>query len=183
MSDNHYIIDDSWHDSGGYCDFLPIKDHPDLGFKSFKSKSKAIDARKNQILLAQFDLAPVPLSNICQIPYNFPESVLRYMKPENTYTGWGFITEKADLLPNNDINVPYKKIQDLVDSIWEKTRMKFWDCHENNIGYVKRGRSKKLVCIDTGAESFDSYSNAWGFQEPGPKCPYCLKYQCKCSEY
>ena len=62
-----------------------------------------------------------------------------------------------------------------------KTGLKFWDCHWYNIGTVKRGRKNKVVCIDTGKESFDGDSNAWGFAEPGPKCCYCEKYQCKCS--
>jgi hypothetical protein len=68
-----------------------------------------------------------------------------------------------------------------VDNIRDKTGLKFWDCHWTNIGYIKRGRRKLLVCIDTGAESFTPYCNAWGFEEPGPKCPYCDKYQCYCS--
>ena len=37
-----------------------------------------------------------------------------------------------------------------------------------NIGLIKR-RKKKLVCIDTGKESFSGYSNAWGYLDPGPK--------------
>ena len=28
---------------------------------------------------------------------------------------------------------------------------------------------------------FTPYCNAWGFEEPGPKCPYCDEYQCYCS--
>lgn len=179
MINNDYLIDESWHDSGGYCDFLPIKGHTDIGFKSFKAKKKATDAWQNQKLLSKFDLAPEPLSGICKIPFFYKPSVLKYITPEETLTGWGFVTEKADLMPC-DNGVPYKKIQDLVENIWKNTHMKFWDCHENNVGYVKRGRSKKLVCIDTGPESFKGYANAWGFEEPGPKCPYCLKYQCKC---
>lgn len=183
MIHSDYCIDDSWHDSGGYCDFLPIKGHSDIGFKSFKKKAKAIAAWKNQKKLSKFDLAPEPITNICKIAYNFDPCVLQYLSSENTISSWGFVTEKADPINTNRANnALYKKIQYLVDTIWEKTRMKFWDCHENNVGYVKRGRTKKLVCIDTGKESFDSYSNAWGFQEPGPKCPYCLKYQCRCSE-
>lgn len=181
MINYNYIIDSSWHDSGGYCDFLPIKGYPDLGFKSFKKHSKAIDAWNNQKKLSKFDLAPEPISDICKIVYDLDPAILPFLKPSNTISGWGFVTEKADLMNcDKTSDIPYKKIQDLVETIWAKTRMKFWDCHENNVGYIKRGRSKKLVCIDTGKESFISYSNAWGFEEPGPKCPYCFRYQCKC---
>ena len=171
-----------WHDSGGYCDFLPIKDHSDLGFKAFKKKSKAEQALVNQKLLARFDLAPQPITDLCKIPYGYALEILQVMTPKNTVTNWGFVTEKASLINLDTDIVPYKKIQQLVDAIREKAKIKFWDCHEHNVGYIKRGRSKKLVCIDTGKESFDSYSNAWGFAEPGPKCCYCNRYQCKCSE-
>jgi hypothetical protein len=72
---------------------------------------------------------------------------------------------------------PYVKLQNLVEKIKDKTGMKFWDCHWSNVGYLKG----KLVCIDTGKESFTPYCNAWGFEDAGPKCPYCSKYQCYCS--
>jgi hypothetical protein len=75
------------------------------------------------------------------------------------------------------------EIQNLVNIIHDKTGLKFWDCHYYNIGYVTRNKKSKLVCIDTGKESFDRECNAWGFSEPGPKCNYCKKYQCKCSIY
>ena len=75
-----------------------------------------------------------------------------------------------------------RNIQDLVDEIKEKTGLKFWDCHWYNVGTVVRNKKKKVVCIDTGKESFDGNANAWGFADPGPKCGYCLKYQCKCPE-
>ena len=75
-----------------------------------------------------------------------------------------------------------KNIQSLVEDIREKTGLKFWDCHWYNVGLVNRNNRAKLVCIDTGKESFNGVSNAWGFADPGPKCCYCNTYQCKCSE-
>ena len=77
----------------------------------------------------------------------------------------------------------YKQFLDLnlVDKIYQHTSIKFWDCHWTNVGYIKyRGRNK-LVCIDTGEESFQGYANAWGYEEPGPRCPYCNTYACECS--
>lgn len=181
MINNDYQVDDCEHYSGGYCDFLPIRNNPELGFKSFKHKKKAQQALNNQKILAKFDLAPHPITNLCKIPFYYDPKILMNWTPSITLTNWGFVTEVAKLIDYEDITqLPYKKIQDLVENILIKTKMKFWDCHENNIGYIKRGRSKKLVCIDTGKESFEPHSNAWGFQEPGPKCTYCNKYQCKC---
>jgi hypothetical protein len=175
MINKHYFAEDCDNDSGGYCDFLLIKDNPEIGFKSFKIKQKANVALNNQKLLAKFNLAPEPITDLCKI---------RYYNYSDLFTDWGFITEKANIIDYDNIKSTYlHKIQKLVEEIWKKTKLKFWDCHEHNVGYIKRGRKKIFVCIDTGKESFEPHSNAWGFQEPGPKCPYCLRYQCKCSEY
>lgn len=180
MINNNYLADsETISDSGGCCDFIPIKNYTDIGFKSFKNKNKAIVAYKNQKKLSKADLAPRIMSNLCKIPWYYDPELLKYWEPSETTTGWGYITELASLLPE-DSKIPYKKIQDLVDKIWEYARLKFWDCHLCNIGYIKRNGRKQLVCIDTGRESFIPMVNAWGFCEPGPKCPYCLRYQCKC---
>ena len=127
----------------------------------------------------------MPITNLCKIPYYFDPKILAVWTPKATTTNWGFVTERASLIDHYDHNMRpcLYKIQCLVENIWEKTRLKFWDCHEHNVGYIKRGRRKHFVCIDTGKESFDPHSNAWGFAEPGPKCCYCNRYQCKCVEY
>jgi hypothetical protein len=185
MINHDYVIDTDKveiSDSGGQCDYLYIKNEPHLGFKSFAKKNKAQQAYRIQKKLAKLDLAPKLFSGICRLAYYYDPKLLEFWNPTETITGWGFITERAVLMDYEN-PIPYKKIQDLVDSIWDRTKMKFWDCHENNVGYIKRGRFKKLVCIDTGKESFQCYANAWGFEQPGPKCSYCLRYQCKCSEY
>jgi len=180
MINNDYLVDTEWCDSGGYCDTMPIRNHPNLVFKSFKTKSRAESSYKNQKKLSKLNLAPDIFSALCKVPYYFDPELLKYWSPDQTTTDWGFVTEKAELL-EEDCKIPYKKIQDLVDNIRIQTKLKFWDCHLSNIGYIKRGRKKLLVCIDTGNESFTSYTNAWGFEEPGPKCPYCNRYQCYCS--
>ena len=123
----------------------------------------------------------MPLTDLCKIPYYFDPKILEVWTPTETTTGWGFVTEKAVLYDDKD-SLPYKHIQRLVEQIKQKTGLKFWDCHEHNVGYIKRGRKKHFVCIDTGKESFNPLSNAWGFAEPGPKCCYCNRYQCKCTE-
>lgn len=182
MINNDYLVDIEYSDSGGYCDFMPIRNHETLGFKSFKRKDKAQQALEYQKKLAAFNLAPIPVTDLCKIPYYFEPKILEVWTPNNTLTGWGFITEKASLINFDNSKSTYLyKIQKLVENIWIKTKLKFWDCHEHNVGYIKRGRKQFFVCIDTGKESFDPHSNAWGFPEPGPKCCYCNRYQCKCS--
>ena len=182
MINNDYLIDIDWCSSGGYCEFMPIRNEPTIGFKEFKFKDRALDSLKYQTILSKYDLAPKPITGLCKVPYYYDIELLRYWNPKETTTNWGYVTEKAIMI-DEDKEVPFKRIQDLVEEIKEKTSLKFWDCHMENIGIIKRGRKKKLVCIDTGKESFSGYSNAWGFLEPGPKCPYCSKYQCKCSAY
>lgn len=176
MINNDYLVDTSYMDnSGSYCDFLPIKGEDHLGFKSFKLKARADETYKIQKKLAKFNLAPKLITSVCKIPYHYDVEFLKYYEPKETITSWGYVTEKAILLDTED--TPYVRLQNLVDKIKDKTGMKFWDCHWNNVGYIKH----KLVCIDTGKESFTPYCNAWGFENAGPKCPYCNKYQCYCS--
>lgn len=179
MVNNDYLVDMSWCDSGGYCDFMPIRADNELGFKSFKTKKRAAESIKNQLILSEFNLAPRVVTELCKIPYSYDPELLKYWTPEDTVTSWGYVTKKAVALDVDD--TPYRKLQNLVHKIRQKTGLKFWDCHWTNIGYIKYKNKNKLVCIDTGKESFTPYCNAWGFIEPGPECPYCAKYNCKCS--
>lgn len=174
-----YLIDSKEKfDEGGYCQVYPIISHSNILFKEFSNLKKAnyaIDIQRN---LAQFDLAPRVYSDLCK---------LRFVS-DNTIIGtsnWGYITELAGPAWYNTKAEKYnilRKIQVLVDSIYKIAKLKFWDCHYYNTGWVCRNGYTKLVCIDTGIESFDGYSDAWGMGSPGPKCSYCNKYQCKCSE-
>ena len=176
MVNNDYLVDTSYmDDSGSYCDFLPIKGEDNLGFKSFKLKARADETYKIQKKLAKFNLAPQIITEVCKIPYSYDPELLKYWTPEQTVTSWGYVTEKATMLDIDDM--PYEELENLVNKIREKTGLKFWDCHWTNVGYI----NNRLVCIDTGKESFTPYCNAWGFLEPGPKCPYCNEYQCYCS--
>jgi hypothetical protein len=113
---------------------------------------------------------------VCKLPIKI-DNCLNY----KLNTNWGFITEKAKILDENVMKKRLRDIQDLVKNIEKKTKLKFWDCHYWNIGYIKRNNKAKLVCIDTGPESFNSDANAWGLNSPGPKCNFCMKYQCRCS--
>ena len=180
MINNDYLVDMSWCDSGGYCDFMPIRGDANLGFKSFKTKKRAVESIDNQLILAGFDLAPRLITDLCKIPYSYDPQLLKHWNPEETVTPWGYVTEKAITLDDQS-DIPYYKIQNLVDQIRDLTGLKFWDCHHQNLGLIKRNTQKILACIDTGQESFTPYCNAWGFLEPGPKCPYCNNYQCYCS--
>jgi hypothetical protein len=174
---NNYTINiDNWTVEGGYCDIFPITNEPNLIFKQFYKKYRATNAFSIQKKLSKFNLAPKLFSSVVQLEYS---SNLGLTGQSN----WGYITEKASLIDYDNVkeNSYLHKIQKLVEVIWEKTGLKFWDCHEHNVGYIKRGNKKYFVCIDTGKESFSPNVNAWGFSSPGPKCPYCNKYKCYCS--
>lgn len=171
-----YQIDyTGWFEEGGYCQFYPIINHNNLGFKEFYNKQKATKALSIQKKLAKFDLAPKVFSDIVKLEMvDLDDSSL------NTTSDWGYVTEIAD--SKRCTKIALKDIQSLVDEIYDKTKLKFWDCHYYNMGLIKRNGKQKLVCIDTGKESFDGCANAWGNNDPGPKCGYCQKYNCKCEE-
>lgn len=164
-----------YYDEGGSAEFYCVKQDKNLGFKQFRNKKHAISAWKQQKLLSKFGLAPKVIGNICKLKIDHPNYIGK--------TGWGFITEKAKLVDETKMKKRLREIQKLVDDIHSKTGLRFWDCHYYNIGYIKYKNKTKLVCIDTGNESFDRDSNAWGFSKPGPKCNYCNKYQCSCADY
>ena len=175
MINSDYLIDYSdWFDEGGYCQVYPIKDKKGLVFKEFRNKKKAQESYRYHKKLAKFDLAPKIYSTICKLEFA-KEDDLYQPEPSD----WGYITELAKTHTANT-KISMLDIQSLVDEIYSKTGLKFWDCHWYNVGLVKRGKKKKVVCIDTGKESFDPLCNAWGNENPGPKCGYCDKYRCKC---
>lgn len=174
MINTNYSIDYSdWFDEGGYCQVYPIKNHNDLIFKEFYTKERATKSYRIHKKLAKFDLAPKIYSQVCKL--NFSEQEGFIFEPSN----WGYIIERAKTCEPNSV-ITHAQIQRLVSNIFNKTGLKFWDCHWFNIGLVKRKNKDKVVCIDTGKESFECESNAWGNVDPGPKCSYCSKYKCKC---
>ena len=176
MININYEIDYSdWFDEGGYCQVYPIKNHSDLAFKEFRNKRKASEAYGFQKKLSRFDLAPKVFSKVCKLNFAKEDGVIF-----DDISDWGYITECAKTCKANG-EISMKDIQKLVDDILDKTGLKFWDCHWYNVGFVKRDKKNKVVCLDTGKESFDGNSNAWGFADPGPKCCYCNRYQCRCA--
>lgn len=170
-----YTISCSAYDEGGSAEFYSIVEDKNLGFKQFRNKKFAISSYNKQKLLSKFGLAPKVYGNVCRLSINSAYY--------DGISGWGYITERAKILDEKVMKKRLNQIQKLVDTINEKTKLKFWDCHYYNIGYVKRNNKAKLVCIDTGSESFNRDANAWGFSKPGPKCNYCKRYQCSCADY
>ena len=163
---------------GGCCQVYSIEKHPEILFKEFSKRNKAEYDMCIQHKLAQFDLAPMVYSDLCRLDFVSDNLVIGR-------SNWGYITESAASPSYSTKKEKYnilRKIQTLVDSIYRVAKLKFWDCHYYNTGWVCRNGSNKLVCIDTGSESFSGYSDAWGMGSPGPKCSYCNKYQCRCSE-
>jgi hypothetical protein len=170
----NYIVDTTWFEEGGYCQFYPLVGEKNKGFKEFKDYENAIEAFKIQQLLYQYKLAPKIYSDIITIPF----------KNSPYITSYGFVCQIARYLTSKPIrrwNKKHicwlKKIQNLVEDIKYYTKLDFWDCHQHNIGLI----NKRLVCIDTGNESFDPSSDAWGLGKPGPQCYYCSEYMCKCT--
>lgn len=157
-------------DEGGSAILYKLKETNTIGFKEFRSKSDAVFAYNIQKKLSKFKLAPKIYGKICKIKIDFeyPNLNTKWSEP----TGWGFLTQIVKVSKKLSKN----KIQELVDNIYKVTKLKFWDCHEYNIGVYRN----KYLCIDTGKESFDMDCNAWGMENPGPKCHECNKYSCKC---
>lgn len=168
------IKNDTHYDEGGSAEFYNIKENKSLGFKQFASKKSATDAYNKQKILSKHNLAPKIIGKITKLKYAWGEE-----------TDWGYLTEKAVLIPNNKTNTikVMDQIQSLVENIHQKTKLKFWDCHFWNVGYIRRNKVAKLVCIDTGRESFVRDANAWGLDNPGPKCYDCGTYECDCTIY
>lgn len=162
---------------GGAAQFYSIIGMKGYGFKEYGGKNAKRDAKfawSTQKKLARFGLAPKVIGPIQKIDAHY----MGKMKKSN----WGYITQIARL-QNYTEKYTYKSLQNLVEKIREKTGLKFWDSHFENIGFITIKGKTKLVCIDTGRESFDRDCNAWGFREPGPKCVDCNKYQCSCCDY
>lgn len=157
-------------DEGGSANFYKLKESKNLAFKEFRSKQEAQFAYKIQQKLSKLGLAPKIYGKIHKQTI---ECEGFYAQDKwYSYTGWGYITQIVRISKR----LSRKKIQELVDKIYIKTKLKFWDCHEYNIGKYRNN----YVCIDTGKESFDNACNAWGMKNPGPKCEECNKYRCYC---
>lgn len=169
---DYLINNNSWYKEGGYCGLYPILGKRKIAFKEFWNKERAKYAWSVQKKLYKYGLAPKVYTDVCKLKF---AKDIEHWVPENSE--WGYVTELAKVSDSKKI-ITYKKIQDLVESIYYHTGLKFWDCHYSNIGLIKQ----KLVCIDTGKESFDGRANAWSNVDPGPKCGYCLKFICKCEE-
>jgi hypothetical protein len=123
----------------------------DKGFKEFYNKWHADIAHRNQSLLSENNLAPYVHSEVGKI-----------RKRGNKLSGWGYITELAELVccPGNDCDCCDRyeiefsieeEIGDLMDNMAE-CDFQFSDTHAGNVGYVTRDGKKILVCIDTGDE-------------------------------
>jgi hypothetical protein len=174
-----HTIDLNNFDEGGSAEFYNIKENKNLGFKQFGSKKSATNAYNKQKLLSKSGLAPKVYGKVCRLEIKI-QSWAGENYTHTDYTDWGYVTERAKIIDEKVMKKRLRDIQNLVETIENKTKLKFWDCHYYNIGYVKRNNKAKLVCIDTGPESFDCKANAWGMATPGPKCGYCNRYCCNC---
>lgn len=178
-----YTIDLNNFDEGGSAEFYHIKENKNLGFKQFCNKKSATNAYNRQKLLSKYGLAPKLYGKVCKLEIKITGFGGYEDYSYIDHTNWGYVTERAKILDKKVMKKRLRDIQNLVKTIENKTKLRFWDCHYYNIGYVKRNNKAKLVCIDTGQESFSSLSDAWGMGTPGPFCSECNKYTCKCERF
>jgi len=143
--------------SGAGCasSFYKLKGMKNRGFKVFDSKESADIAHANQTELSQYNLAPYVYSQVGRV-----------RKSDKSLSGWGFITEIAELIccPGNgceccdrqSIMYDYEdEICNLIGNM-EDCGFHFGDDHPGNVGFVMRGGLPVMVCIDTGDESVTS---------------------------
>jgi hypothetical protein len=149
--------------SGAGCasSFHKLKGQRGRGFKIFGSKEDAVIAHINQSKLSAYNLAPYVYSQVGRV-----------RQSDKSLTGWGFITEIAELIccPGNSckccdrtsIMYDYEnEVDNLVDNM-QDCGFEFGDNHPGNVGFVNRDGNRVMVCIDTGDESVLS-----------PEC-YCI---------
>jgi hypothetical protein len=138
---------------GSFTTFYKLKGRKTIGFKDFGSKHDAIESMENQRMLAKYDLAPRVYGKVRKIDWVDDEGVKHR-------SGWGFITEIAKTIDDDDYEGQYDSeyfrdsVDDLTHNIEMELGMYFGDCHSRNVGWVKRGGTDVMVCIDTGKESF-----------------------------
>ena len=90
MVNSKYKIDPyeyTHHDQGGYCAFYRIFNSKNLAFKEFISKSKAEYARKIQLKLSKYNLAPKICSKLSSIFKRKHELNCALFKPELNNVG------------------------------------------------------------------------------------------------
>ena len=165
----------SYADAGSRSQFYIIDDK--RGFKEFEDKRDAEYAHETQFILSNNNAAPRVLSDVGRIV--LPKN-LRY--DDKKFSGWGFITELAEMVGCGGNDCACGECDDIYESILykmkrlhnkiEKLGYSFGDDHVGNVGYVKRRGRKVLVCIDTGRESvFDDA--AYDDNDFGCSCSYC----------
>jgi hypothetical protein len=155
-----------YQDAGSQNAFYKVKGKS-YGFKSFPNKSLASFAHAVQDHLAPY-MAPKVYSPVCRI--RIPNYFVKQNDKgemitvtEMVLSDWGYLTEIAkpyhcttddccgDCACYLDCD-NYYTIQNLLSDM-EDNGISYTDAHENNLGYVKRGKEKVLVVIDFGRES------------------------------
>lgn len=164
----------SYADSGSKSAFYYIDEK--RGFKEFEEKEDAEHARETQLTLAKYNLAPKVLSEVGRI--RLPDNGMY----DDTFSGWGFITETAEMLGCGGNDCSCGECEDLYDRMTRKIDKlsskiedigySFVDNHIGNVGYIRRSGRKVLVCIDTG---YESVFNDGGDYDGGCSCSDCQR--------
>lgn len=185
-------------DSGSQNAFYKVKGKP-YGFKSFPNKSLATFAHAVQSHLAPLT-APKVFSPVCRIriPNYFAGPDFTTVT-QMVLSDWGYLTEIAKPYrcnsedccgdcANDDLCHNYYTINDLLGDMSDNG-IDYIDAHENNLGYVQRGKHKVLVAIDFGRESLTPIDEAdwpevcWdGAEDMTCECDACYakhkRYSC-----
>jgi hypothetical protein len=166
-------------DAGSRASFYIIDEH--RGFKEFESKRDAEYAQEVQFILSNNNAAPKVLSDVGRIV--LPEHL---RCDEKKFSGWGFITELAEMVGCGGNDCGCGECDDIYESIYPKVKRlhnkierlgyHFADDHVGNIGYIKRRGRKVLVCIDTGRESIYDNNDDVDYSSDYNNCS-C--YQCQ----
>jgi hypothetical protein len=140
---------------GTFSTFYKLKQRKTIAFKDFASKEDAEQAYYMQKTLAGYDLAPMVHGKVRKIDYID-------LCGNKRRSNWGYVTGIAELIDDerySDDPEYYDKVrcetEELSNEIDFHCGYGFYDCHMGNVGYITRKGKKILVCIDTGAESFN----------------------------
>jgi len=192
MSSTTYVGNYSGSGSKNY--FYTVS-HRKCGFKSFPNKSLADFSYSVQSDLAKKNLAPRVYGEVgrIKIPKYYVDKKFKTHK-ELVLSDWGYLTEVAKPFychrPNCDSGCFYSyscsnqtKINKLMEDILS-FGLNYHDAHNDNLGYVTRGKQKVLVVIDLGAESIvDDEGNYPNVCWDGDEESYCECEECEQKRY
>ena len=147
-------------DCGSRSQFYRVVHDKKMGFKSFRDKKLADFAYGIQKTLAQYNDAPKVYGEVGRIRFC------------GELTDWGYLTEIARPMKqcwDDDCDGEcYRgscensmKIQSVLHYLSRYHGLEYSDAHSANFGYIRRDKTRILVPIDFGVESFSDMDDMW----------------------